>query len=29
VVAALGLDEFDTVGLSRHRNMEEWETDEE
>jgi hypothetical protein len=28
-VAAQGLDEFDTVGLSRHRHMEEWETEEE
>jgi hypothetical protein len=29
VVAAQGLDEFDTVGLPRHRHMEPWETDED
>lgn len=29
VVAAQGLDEFDTVGLGRHRHMESWETEED
>jgi len=29
VVAAQGLDEFDTVGLRLHRHMEPWETDED